>query len=147
MSISRDGNYLLHRAGTDSKIVGTLIGPHNSLTFKPAPDLHYAQERLLEISKLMESMAEPRIQPDQPDAPTTGTEEADRPRVVSGTVGGNNLFRGTVGPDSKPIGSIEDGPVFAPAPGVTFSRHELSEVAERLRQKEEALAGDVTEYP
>lgn len=147
MSISRDGNYLLHRAGTDSKIMGTLLGPNNKLTFKPTPDMPYDHERLLEISKLMESMAEPRIQPGQPDAPTPGTEETDRPRVVSETVGGNNLFRGTVGPDLKPIGSIEDGPVFAPAPGVTFSRHELSEVAERLRQKQEASAGDVTEYP
>lgn|ERR1700681_1891085 len=85
MSISRDGNYLLHRTGMDSKIIGTLIGPNNTMTFKPTPDMHYSQERLLEISKLMESMAEPRIQPYQPDAPTTGTEEADRPRVVTDT--------------------------------------------------------------
>jgi hypothetical protein len=137
MSISRDGNYLLYRTGTDSTIIGTLIGPNNRMTFKPAPDLHYSQERLLEISKLMESMSEPRIQREQPDAPSTGTEEPDRSRVLSQTGGGNNLFRGTIGPDSKPIGSIEDGPVFAPAPGVNFSHHELFQIAERLRQKAE----------
>jgi hypothetical protein len=66
------------------------------------------------------------------------TEEANRPRVISQT--GNNLFRGLEGAigDSNPIGSIEDGPVFVPAPGVNFSHHELLDIAQRLRNKAEA---------
>jgi hypothetical protein len=137
VSISRDGNCILHRTGTDSKIIGTLIGPNNKMTFKPVTDMHYNQERLLEISKLMESMAQSRVVREEPAAPAAGTEEPDRPRVVSQT-GGNNLFRsigGTIG-DSDPIGSIEDGPVFAPAPGVAFSHQELFQIAQLLRQAE-----------
>jgi hypothetical protein len=137
MSISRDGNYLLYRTGTDSTIIGTLIGPNNRMVFKPVAEMRYSQERLLEISNLMESMSALRIQREQPDAPTAGTEEANRSRVVSESAGGNNLFRGIVGPDSKPIGSIEDGPVFAPAAGVTFTHQELLLISGDMKRRAE----------
>jgi hypothetical protein len=136
VSISRDGNCILHRTGTDSKIIGTLIGPNNKMTFKPVTDMHYSQERLLEISRLMESMAQLRVKREEPDAPSTGTEDASRPRIVAETY---NLFRGAISPDSKPIGSIQDGPVFAPAPGVSFSHRELLDIVERLRQRADAV--------
>jgi hypothetical protein len=112
-----------------------LIGPNNRVTFKPVAEMRYSQQRLLEISELMKAMSEPSFQRDQPDAPSTGSEEADRPWVISHS--GNNLFRGVVGPDSKPIGSIEDGPVFAPAPGVSFSHQELLVLSCEVRKRAE----------
>jgi hypothetical protein len=137
MSISRDGNSLFDRA----RHVGTLAtGVNNSMTIKFIHGLRLEKQRLLEIAYFIEPMTHPRIVRGQPDVQPTGTEDANRPRVVSDSTGGNNLFRGVVGPDSKPIGSIEGGPVFAPAPGVYFSHHELFQIAQLLRQAEAVRA-------
>jgi hypothetical protein len=134
MSISRDGNSLFDKA----RHVGTLAtGVNNSMTIKFIHGLRLEQQRLLDIASYIEPVMHPRIVRDQPDAPA-GAEDANRPRVVSDSLGGNNLFRGVVGPDSKPIGSIEDGPVFAPAPGVYFGHHELFQIAGLLRQTQAA---------
>jgi hypothetical protein len=57
---------------------------------------------------------------------------SDRPRVLSQT--GTNIFRGTVGPDSKPVGSIELGNRFTPAPGATFSREDLRNISSRANE-------------
>jgi hypothetical protein len=100
--------------------------------------MHFTAQRLGVISDLMKKMSEPRIVRDQPDAPAAGTGDANRTRIVSQT-GGTNLFRGVVGPNSKPVGSIERGhvfPVFVPAPGVAFTCDELSQIAGLLRQAE-----------
>jgi hypothetical protein len=98
----------------------------------------FDREDLLEIAKFIEPMTHPRFERGQTDPPAASAEEANRPRVISQT--GNNLFRGLEGAigDSNPIGSIEDGFVFAPAPGVNFSHHELLDIAQRLRQKADA---------
>jgi hypothetical protein len=111
---------------------------NNIVNFKPATGVRLTYQRLWEIAQLVE-MTHPRIQGRQSDARPSGTEEANRPRVLSET-GGNNLFRGVVGVigDSNPIGSIEDGPIFVPAPGVTFSHHDLRDIAGRLKQKADA---------
>jgi hypothetical protein len=134
MSISRDGNSLFDRA----RHVGTLAtGVNNSMTIKFIHGLRLEKQRLLDIASYIEPMTHPRIVRDQPDAPPTGTEDANRPRIVSQT-GGHDLFRSVRGliVDSDPIGSIEDGPAFAPAPGVYFSHHELFRIAQLLRQAE-----------
>jgi hypothetical protein len=132
VSISIDGDELLddHR-----NRIGTFSPDRKRIA--PAPNMRFTWERLEEISDLMKQMSEPRFQGGQADAPAPAIEDANRPRIVSDT--GNNLFRGTIGPTSKPIGSVERGhvfPVFVPAAGVTFTRDELFQITQLLRQAE-----------
>jgi len=135
VSISIDGDELRDSTG---RVIATFSPDRKRIA--PAPNMSFTWERLQEISDLMKQMSEPRFQGGHADAPATGTEDANRPRIVSGS--GNNLFRGIIGPTSKPIGSTEGGPVFpfpvfVPAPGVTFTRDELTQIAGFLRQAEQ----------
>ena len=115
MSIYMEGNELRNGTVSNSTVIATFSDDRARIALAGA---RFDREDLLEIAKF--------------------TEEANRPRVISQT--GNNLFRGLEGAigDSNPIGSIEDGPVFVPAPGVNFSHHELMDIAQRLRNKAEA---------
>jgi hypothetical protein len=131
VSISIDGDELLDGTGR----IGTFS--RDRMTIALAENMHFTWGRLQEISDLMKKMSEPRIVRDQAVDPAVGTEDANRTRIVSDR--GRSLFRGTIGPTSKPIGSIERGhvfPVFAPAPGVAFTHDELSQIVGLLRQAE-----------
>jgi len=138
VSIYQEGKEIREK-GTGVVIGSLMSGTNNIVNFKPATGVRLTCQRLWEIAQFVEQMTHPRIQGGQSDAPPSDAEEANRPRVLSET-GGNNLFRGIGGVigDSNSIGSIEDGPVFVPAPGVTFSHHDLRDIAERLKQKAEA---------
>jgi hypothetical protein len=137
VSIYQEGNDLREQ-GTGVVIGSLMAGASNIVKFKPATGARLIYPRLWEIAQLVEQMARPLVQREQSGTPTPGTEDANRPGVVS--LVGANVFRtvgGSIG-DSDPIGTIEDGPVFLPAPGVAFSHHELLDIAERLKQKAEA---------
>ena len=91
MSIYIEGNELRNGTVSNSTVIATFSDDRARIALAGA---RFDREDLLEIAKF--------------------TEEVNRPRVISQT--GNNLFRGLEGAigDSNPIGSIEDGPVFAP---------------------------------
>lgn len=135
MSIYQEGNDVREK-GTGILIGCLVSGTNNIVNFKPATGVRLTYQLLSDIAKFIEPMTHSRIVRDQAEAPkATGTEEANRPRVVS--LMGPNVFRtvgGSIG-DSDPIGSIEDGPVFVPAPGVTFSHQELSQITGFLQQR------------
>jgi hypothetical protein len=140
VSIYQEGNDLRERV--TGVVIGSLMaGANNIVKFKPATGARLIYPRLWEITQLVEQMTRPLIQREQSGTPTPGTEDANRPRIMS-TTGGRDLFRsvgGFIG-NSDPIGSIEDGPVFVPAPGVNFSHDELSQIAQLLRQGEAVRA-------
>ena len=133
MSISIDGDEL--RDGTGP--VGTFSQDRMRIALA---NRHFTWALLQEISGVMKKMSEPRIVSDQAGAPASATEDANRPGVISRS--GRNLFRGVVGPNSKPIGPIGSieyvpiFPVFVPAPGVYFTRDELLQIVGLLRQAE-----------
>ena len=136
MSIYTEGNELRNGTVSNSTTIGTLSNDRTRIAL--AQGARFYREELSEIAKFIEPMTHPGFERGQTDPPAASAEEANRPRVISQT--GNNLFRGLEGAigDSNPIGSIEDGPVFAPAPGVNLSHHELLDIAQRLKQKAEA---------
>jgi hypothetical protein len=134
VSIYIEGNELRNGTVSNSTAIGTLSNDRTRIAL--AQGASFYREELFEIAKFIEPMT--RAERGQTDPPAASAEEANRPRVISQT--GNNLFRGFEGAigDSNPIGSIEDGPVFDPAPGVNLSHHELLDIAQRLKQKAEA---------
>ncbi len=136
MGIYIEGNELRNGTVSNSNTIGTLSNDRTRIAL--AQGARFYREDLLEIAKFIEPMTHPRFERGQTDPPAALAEEANRPRVISQT--GNNLFRGLEGAigDSNPIGSIDDGPAFLPAPGVNLSHHELLDIAERLRQKVQA---------
>jgi hypothetical protein len=57
---------------------------------------------------------------------------------------GTKLFRGLVRPDSKPVGTLSletTGAIFTPAPGTSFTSHELFEISEFVELMTDANSG------
>jgi hypothetical protein len=140
MVIKRYGDSLF-RTGTAAESqhpFGTVsLSSDGGVAFSFEPGIRFDHEALLAVSRYIKDMSEARIHQQQAGAPTTTSEEA-RGRVVSQS--GTNLFRGIVGADSKPVGSIEDGPVgpvFSPAPGVAFTHEELLQISGDVKRRTE----------
>jgi hypothetical protein len=117
VSVYQEGNDLREQ-GTGVVIGSLMPGTNNIVKFKPATGARLIYPRLWEITQLVEQITRPLIQREQSGTPTPGTEDANRPRIMS-TTGGRDLFR-SVG------GFIGDSDRLDPSKTVPFSCQRLA---------------------